>query len=203
MVELNMSVTQGLAELKLLEKRILKSLTRVKWSDVSKNNKVNEEKLKKLAESEYQSYNDLLKRIDNLKRKIVMSNAFTNVIIGNWKGTVAEAIEQKSNLDFKKKLLEIMKSDLLTSLDDFKRKESDLENRLDKLLQSEVGKDIKTNPETINALTMSFKETNKIIHYDPLNLSEKIKILENEIEDFETNVNWKLSESNGQTMITV
>ena len=42
------SITQALAELKLLEKRINKSLNNVKWSDVSsKNSNVDELQLKK------------------------------------------------------------------------------------------------------------------------------------------------------------
>lgn len=201
---MEISVTQALAELKLLEKRITKSLNCIKWSDVSsKNNSIDELQLKKLAESEYQSYTDLLKRRDTIKRAVVLSNATTNVTVGNWSGSVAEAIEQKSNIEFKKKLLGSMKNSLLQSLEIYKRKEKELETRLDKLLQSELGKDIKTNPETIQALTTSFKETNKITHHDPLELNIKIKQLEQEIEDFETNINWKLSESNGKTTITV
>ena len=193
-----------MAELKLLEKRINKSLENVKWSDVSsKNFRVDELQLKKIAESEYQSYTDLLKRRDIIKRAIVMNNATTNIVIGKWSGSVAEAIEQKSNIEYKKKLLNSMKSSLLLSQDNYKRKEEELETRLDKLLHSELGKDIKTNPDTIQALTMSFKETNKITHHDPLKLAEKSKVLEEEIEDFETNINWKLSESNGKTTITL
>lgn len=197
------SITQALAELKLLEKRINKSLDNVKWSDVSsKNNAVDELQLKRVAESEYQSYTDLLKRRDTMKRAIVMSNATTNVTVGKWSGSVAEAIEQKSNMEFKKKLLASMRRSLLLSQESYKRKEAELETRLDKLLSSELGKDIKTNPDTIQALTVSFKETNKITHHDPLKLAEKIKNLEEEIEDFETNINWKLSESNGKTTVT-
>lgn len=201
---MDISVTQALAELKLLEKRINKSLSCIKWSDVSfKNNNIDESQLKKVAESEYQSYTDLLKRRDTIKRAVVLSNATTNITIGNWSGSVAEAIEQKSNIDFKKKLLGSMRNSLLQSLENYKRKEKELETRLDKLLQSELGKDIKTNPDTIQALTTSFKETNKITHHDPLQLNVKIKQLEEEIENFETNINWKLSESNGKTTITI
>ena len=76
-----------------------------------------------------------------------------------------------------------------------------MNNRLDKLLSSELGKDIKTNPETIQSITVSFKENNKIIHHDPLDLTNKIKELEESIESFETNVNWVLSEINGKTQI--
>ena len=36
--------------------------------------------LKKIAESEYQSYTDLLNRRDTIKRSIVISNATTHVV---------------------------------------------------------------------------------------------------------------------------
>ena len=204
MADPQMSVTQGLAELKLLEKRLIGSLDRVKWTDVSsKTNVVDTDKLKKLAESEYQSYTDLLTRREAIKRAIVLKNATTVVELGTWKGTVAEAIEKKAHIEYKKNLLNSMKQSLTTSQTLLAQKEAELDSRLDKLLQSELGKDVKTNPETIQAITKSFKETNKVIHHDPLDLPEKIKVLEQEIEDFETNIDWKLSEANGRNMISV
>ena len=102
-----MSITQGLAELKLLDKRLNKGLEDVSWMAVStKNKKVSEEELKKTASAEYQSYLSLVKRRDTIKRAIVLSNANTTVCIASsWSGTVAEAIEYKSSLMYKKKLL--------------------------------------------------------------------------------------------------
>jgi hypothetical protein len=38
---------------------------------------------------------------------------------------------------------------------------------------------------------------------DPLGLAEQIKKLERHIKDFETQVDWVLSESNGKTLITL
>ena len=200
-----MSVTQGLAELKLLDKRINKSLGYIKWSDVStKTWKVDADTLKKTALSEYQSYMDLVTRRDTIKRAIVLSNAQTPVTIGaKWAGTVAEAIEHKSSLTYKKTLLEKMKLNIKEVDEEYFRAMAAMTHRLDTLLTSELGKDIKTNPETIAALTASFKETNKIEIVDPLNLKVKAKELEEEIDAFETNVDWVLSEANGKTLINV
>jgi arsenate reductase-like glutaredoxin family protein len=200
-----MSVTQGLAELKLLDKRINKGLGYIEWSAVStKTNRVNEADLKKTALSEYQSYMDLVKRRDTIKRAIVLSNAQTPVTIGGkWSGTVAEAIEQKSSLVYKKSLLDKMKNNVERVQSEYDRAMSSLNTRLDGLLTSELGKDIKTNPETIAALTASFMDTNKVLIVDPIELSKKAKELEEEIDTFESNVDWVLSEANGKTMITV
>jgi hypothetical protein len=203
-----MSVTQGLAELKLLDKRINKELTYVAWAQVStKTNRVDEAIVKKRAKSEYQSYMDLVKRRDTIKRAIVLSNAQTPVTIGTgpkkWTGTVAEAIEHKSSLTYKKNLLEKMKSNIATVDVEYERATQALEKRLDTLLTSELGKDIKTNPETIAALRSSFMETNKVELVDPMDLTKMAKDLEEEIDAFESNVDWVLSEANGKTMIQV
>jgi hypothetical protein len=203
-----MSVTQGLAELKLLDKRINKELSYVFWAKVStKNNRVDEAALKKVAQAEYQSYMDLVKRRDTIKRAIVLSNAVTAVTVGSgsthWKGTVAEAIEHKASLTYKKSLLEKIKKCISTVQSEYSTANEALERRLDGLLTSELGKDVKTNPETITALRTSFLETNKVELVDPLDLMKMAKDLSDEIDSFESNVDWVLSEANGRTQITL
>ena len=203
-----MSITQGLAELKLLDKRINKCLGYVEWSLLStKNNRIDESELKKHAQAEYQSYMDLVKRRDTIKRAIVLSNAQTQVTIGTgpkkWVGTVAEAIEHKSSVTYKKNLLEKMTRNITTVTREYLDVINALEKRLDGLLTSELGKDVKTNPETIMALRTSFMETNKVEVVDPMNLKKMAKELEEEIDAFETNVDWVLSEANGKTLIQI
>jgi hypothetical protein len=203
-----MSVTQGLAELKLLDKRINKELSYVFWAKVStKNNRVDEAALKKVAQAEYQSYMDLVKRRDTIKRAIVLSNAVTAVTVGSgsthWKGTVAEAIEHKASLTYKKSLLEKIKKCISSVQSEYSTANEALERRLDGLLTSELGKDVKTNPETITALRTSFLETNKVELVDPLDLMKMAKDLSDEIDSFESNVDWVLSEANGRTQITL
>jgi hypothetical protein len=199
-----MSVTQGLAELKLLDKRINKSICHLEWAVLrTKTNKVDEADLKKTSLSEYQSYMDLVKRRDTIKRAIVLSNAQTHVKIGNWSGTVAEAIEHKGSITYKKSLLDKVKHNINMVNVEYKQAVQNLNHRLDSLLTSELGKDIKTNPETIATLTTSFMENNKVEIVDPLDLMKMSRELEDEIDSFESNVDWVLSEANGKAMIAV
>ncbi len=199
-----MSITQALAELKLLDKRINKALDNVTWADVkTKSRPVDTEKFAKTVRSEYQSFTDLVKRRDTIKRAVVQANATTRVKIGTWQGTVAEAIEYKTSIFYKKRLLDIMRSQLLRAKEDFKNQQEAVDGRLEKLLHSELGKDVKTSPETITALTNTFRENNKVELVDPLDLAMRTLALEEEIEEFETNVDWVLSETNGKTMITI
>lgn len=203
--EQQMSVTQALPELKLLEKRLQKALAGVSsWCKVSHNGfPVDKDKHKKESESQVQSYLDLLARRNKIKRAIVLSNASTRVKVGTWEGTVAEAIEYKSSIQMNKSLLANMKECLQNKRDEYERLKGQVDARLERLLQSELGKDVKTNPETITSLTNSFRENNKIELVDPLDLAARIASLEDEIDTFETNVDWVLSESNGKTLITV
>lgn len=210
------SVTQALAELKLLDKRIRKvyepkssyseydSHSVMTWVAVkTKASPVDAEQLKRDAQADWQSFSDLVARRDKIKRAIVLSNATTRVKVGDWEGTVAEAVEHKSSIQYKKEFVKHSKFHLTTVETEFKKKQKEVQDRLDKLLQSELGKDVRTNPETIQAITTSFLENNKVEMVDPLQLANKIRKLEEEIETFETNVDWVLSECNGRTMVDV
>jgi hypothetical protein len=198
------SITQGLAELKLLDKRITTHLKHLRWVDVSTEaNRVDVEKLKSRADAEYQSYMDLVKRRDSIKRAIVLSNASTRVKVGDWEGFVAEAIEYKASIDYKRRLLESMKTQLQESRAKYDTAKSQLDSRLERLLQSELGKDVKTNPDTLTALTNTFRASNKVELVDPLDLGTKVAELEEEIASFETNVDWVLSEANGKTTVEI
>ena len=204
MTSQKISITQALAELKLLDKRLSKQLDNPVWVDVSTVSKpVDAEKLKNRALSEYQSFMALVNRRDTIKRAIVLSNASTRVTIDKWEGTVAEAIEHKKSIQYKQNLLDVMKGQLVQARVNYESQKSSVDTRLERLLQSELGKDVKTNPETITALSTSFRNNNKVELVDPLDLATKIAALESEIDSFETNVDWVLSEANGRTMISV
>ncbi len=200
-----MSITQALPELKLLDKRLTKVIDSVEtWPAVCHNNApMDKEKHRKEVESQFQSFQDLVKRRDCIKKAIVLSNAVTRVKIGTWEGTVAEAIEYKKSIAYKEGLVYAMKNALVSKRNEYERIKEQVDSRLEKLLSSELGKDVKTNPETIQALTKSFNENNKVELVDPLDLGKLIATMEEEVDSFKTNVDWVISESNGKTTIEV
>ena len=199
-----MSITQALAELKLLRKRLDSGLYSVQWTQVStKTSPVNVDKFTTAAKASLQSYTDLYKRFVGLKTAIVRANATTQVKVGSWEGSIADAIEYKRSIEFKKSLLDSMKEQLTQVRVQYDQEQSRLNDRLERLLTSELGKDVRTNPETITALTNTFRENNRVELVDPLDLATQIKQLEDEIDSFETNIDWVLSEANGRTMISL
>ena len=200
-----MSITQALPELKRLDKQMQKIIYDVgSWVTIRHTNApVDVEKHRKETEAAFQSYQALAKNRDAIKKAVVQSNAVTRVKVGTWEGTVAEAIEYKNSIKYKQNLVERMQETLLEKRSEYERLKEQVDGRLERLLTSELGKDVKTNPETITALTNTFRENNKVELVDPLDFAKRVAEMEEEIDSFNTNVDWVVSESNAKTMIEV
>lgn len=199
-----MSVTQALAELKLLRKRFTTVLEGAQFITVkTKTKPLDVETFGKNAKAAYQSYRDLLSRYNRIKAAIVASNATAKVTIAGREYTIAEAVERKRSIDTERVCLQLMQQQYKLVKDEYERHQRAQQDRLDRLMMQELGKDNKTNVEVVNGLSAAFLENNKAEIVDPLKLEERIKEFSKELEDFETNVDWVLSESNGRITLTV
>jgi hypothetical protein len=157
----------------------------------------------KNAKASLQSYKDLLNRYNVIRSKVVVSNATTRVSVAGVEYTVAEAVERKRSIEMEKSMLGVLRSQFKTATADIESHQKAQQERLDKLLLQELGKDSKTNVDVVDALTETFLKNNKAELIDPLGLQEVVTNMEKSIQDFESNVDWVLSESNGRTQITV
>lgn len=199
-----LSVTQALAELKLLRRRIDNALEDATFICLKKKRDLLDvARFSADATASYQSYMDLVARYNRMKAAIVQSNAVTHVTIGDQTYTVADAVERKRNLQMEKEFLSTLQGQYQEVQEEMKAHQAQEQARVERLLQVELGKDSKTNVETIQSLTDAFLAQNKAEIVDPLNLAEKITTLKRSIEEFETKVDWTLSESNGRTTITL
>lgn len=200
----DISITQALAELKLLRKRFEHVLNDAEFITVKTKKKlIDTEKFSTNAKASYQSYMDLLERYNKLKSLIVISNATTSVNIAGKTYSVAEAVERKRSIEFEKELLNRMQSQYKIANDMYNLHQEAEQVRIDRLLATELGKDSKTSVDVVKNLTDTLLAENKAELLDPLNISVGIARLKKSIEDFETNVDWVLSESNGRTMINI
>lgn len=198
------SITQALAELKLLKSRLESAVNNGEYITLkTKARPVDTVEFSKTAKSYYQSYSDLLNRYNKIKGAIVISNATTRVVVASKEYSVAEAIEHKRNLSLKKQMLTKLQTQLKMTQDAYARHTNDIQNRAERLLEVELGKDGKTNVENSNQFVDSFLKSNRAEVVDPLNLESLIKELSTEISEFETTVDWVLSESNGKTKILI
>ena len=200
----DISVSQALAELKLLRKRIQNVTTHSVFTVLKKKRDLlDTTKFSSEALGSYRSYKDLLARYNAIKAAIVLSNATTMVSIDGVNYTVADAVERKKTIEMEKEMLKTMQLQYDMVHRDYDNHTATENARVERLIQTELGKDTKTNVEVIQQLSETFLAQNKAEIVDPLNLADKIRDLNKSIENFETKVDWVLSESNGKTTITL
>lgn len=206
-----MSITRALCELKLLDKKINSKLNKsnndfveVKKESDTKIRDISVEKFINNASSKYQSIIDLIERRKVIKCEIVKSNAINKVNIANKEYTVAEAIERKNSIIYEKMLLDELKHQYLSAIDDLENKNERMKLKLQNIVEAMVGKE---NTKNLSMDVSNFvkdyekREGYKLV--DPLKIKEKIDKLENDILEFEANVDFSLSESNSITRIAV
>ena len=198
-----MSIAQALVELKLLKSRIGKCENTEFIGVKTKTKTIDVAEFSKTAKATLQSFKDMLNRYNTIRSRVVVSNATTRVTVAGTEYTVAEAVERKRSIEMEKDMLNALRSQFKRATNDVESHQKTQQERLDKLLLQELGKDSKTNVEVVDALTETFLKNNKADLIDPLGLQEVINAMDKSIQDFETNVDWVLSESNGRTTITV
>ena len=198
------SISQALAELKLLRKRIQNTIQQSTLIVLKKKRDLLDvPRFTVEAQASYQSYKDLLARYNTIKAAIVQSNARTTVNIADVTYTVADAVERKKTIVLEKDMLTRMQHQYEMVQQEYRNHVTSENTRVERLIQTELGKDSKTNVEVIAQLSETFLAQNKAEIVDPLGLAKEIAALNKSIEDFETKVDWVLSESNGKTTISV
>jgi len=202
----NITITRGLAELKLLDSRIKKKILDTDFVYfISKKNKsnLNPDTLTCNAKSSLQSIQDLIERRKKLKSSIVMSNALTTVKLGDEVMTVADVIERKQLVEYYKDLLNKMKVNRELVLNQIEKQNQLMETDLQKILEINFGKNtsVRTNSDDIENISKTYREHNKAEILDGVGIDVKIKEIEELINRYETESNFVLSESNAITKI--
>jgi hypothetical protein len=200
----SISVTQALAEIKLTRSRMENALDQTFFIKLKKKRDMMDvARFSKEAVSSFQSYTDLVKRYNTLKSAVVQSNAVTTVSIAGNVYTVADAVERKRTVEFDKQLLTVLQTQYDKVKTEYDQHMITEQARVERLVTTELSKDNKTNVDVVNQLTETFLAQNRAEILDPLGLADQIRDLKRSIEEFETQVDWVLSESNGKTLIQI
>lgn len=209
-----MTVHKALAELKIIDDRILNAINSVAFIDSVKNgtkkiNGVSVDAYKESIKSCYQKANDLINRRNALKRAVVMSNATTKVTIGDSEYTVAEAIDMKNNgMNGMRHMLNTLIRQYRDATYKFNCNSGEsLEEKANQyvmnILGSQGSSTDKTDAKQVQALHDAFIANNEFIMIDPLNVEKCIEYIQNKIAEFETEVDAALSVSNAVTTIDI
>jgi len=201
-----LTITRALVELKTLDSRITKlvdTTSFIAMKTKNKNYNLVEEDYKKNVMASYQSLNDLIARRDSIKNAIVLSNATTQVTVAGKTMTVANAIEFKKTIEYKKKILEIMKKQRQAVTIESENHKQKVQAKIDDNIRIICGKDTKPDTNTIQTISDGIAKGDPVEIYDPLGLDVLIKELEELTGEFTANIDYVLSESNALTKITV
>ena len=201
------SIHRGLAELKLLDARINKSIKLILPSGLMQESKLVDDYYKKedfetSATAKFQSIQDLIKRKNLIKAAIIKANVETEVEIAGKKYTIADAINFKKIIEMKQSLIE----ELTKKHRQVKVKAEEKNRRVDenalKLAEAALQKDnVKINDGDAIAITEPYIKRNKFHVVDPLNVEELVEKMQKEVDEFETEVDAALSEINAVTYI--
>ena len=194
-----MTVSEGLAKLKLLDKRIQKSM-RMEYVGYKIGNKIQEDFKSEDVKAKYQSLNDLMKYRSTLKMAINESNLKTKVKIAGKKMTVLGAIEHKSIIQYKKGILHAIQNSYQGIKQKIEYGNDNTQDRLDAQVKSAFEKATK---KEIEDFTQTFLKNNGYSMEDPLQIEKLFENLDKEIDEFETEVDFVLSTSNATTTIEV
>lgn len=203
------TVTEALVKLKLTDKKIADATTQTLVGYVTtQGNPVvpagfkNVDSYRNEVKSRLDSVEGLIRFRDRLKKAIVESNARTSVTVGSKLMTVAEAVEAKTSVAFKKLLLQRLVGQMLTLENQVNTLNANVESKVDSVVQQHMNGLSSTDEERLNYRN-KWLQANRATLVTHEKLRESINSLQKEIEDFESNVDVALSVVNAKTVVDV
>lgn len=150
-----------------------------------------------------QSVMDLIKERDAIKSKIIESNATTEILINSEKMTVAQAIERKASIQNKKDLLIVLHRNYTEELRVMNAAQSEYEDKINEALTLMLQKDTTKRAESseIDTIKEAISTAHSPEFLDPNDIQKVIQSIRDEIQQFESEVDVALSESNARTVI--
>lgn len=218
-----MTVHRALAELKLLDARILKAITT--FAPVSfhkKGKKINDildvDEFKNDTKSDWQSILDLIERKRKIKTLIVESNSRTQITVAGDMMTVADAISCKKLVEYKKTLIQLSRQKIDQQKAAFNRGNEAVHEKALNLAMAyynsnngpivnassdaakQLRKSVETDVDNVQSQYVTAQEYNWI---DPLGIEARLKSMDTEVAAFEAEVDAALSTSNAITVIEI
>lgn len=204
-----LTIARGLVQLKTLDKKIdrlndqLEPLA-LKTGDKLLETLSTEQQFCEAAKSTYQSLIDTIAYRSKLRAAIIKSNAVTEILVGETRMTVAEAIELKTTLAYKRTLCTHLQQKFGQISTQREKLYRVVEANVEKLIEAFYqNKDSKPNPSDYETIAGPYRANNTPTLIDPLDIQKKVIELQTEIDAFEENVDIVLSESNARTEIDI
>lgn len=204
-----MSIHRALAELKLIDSKLNKEIANGIYCETNPffNKEIRGKSIKefeeKVIQASYDRVTDLFKRRTLIKAAITQSNANTSVTIAGASMSIAEAIERKTSINMQTYFLDKMKSHYASAITKMEKHNNVLPSKAEAYVSGLYQDKNSVDSVKIKALHDDYIKENTLELIDPIKIREKIEELENFIEEFSTEVDFKLSESNATTFIEI
>ena len=206
-----MTLTRILTELKNIKAKFNDGITRFSPVTYKVGNKlatqgVSEDDFIKNAQAALNSATDLTNYRYKLKRALNRANATTMVKIANMEPmTIAEAIDYKDVLAYKRTLLNHLRREYDKVTRKMESVVADNDSKLNQMVNTMLGQDnsVTTKESSFKNLAEQFGLTNKVAIVDPCGVMKLIDALSKEINDFEADVDASLSEINSKTEVVI
>lgn len=197
------TVVRGLTMLKNLDKKIQRITGEAVFVSV-KGELRSPVEASKSADSKFQQINDLITFRRRLKSALITSNANTLVKVCGRELSIAETIEEKQAIKHKKELLAKMKNQHASAIREIESHNQSMRHNLEsEKRRSGEDKKSDTTVKSEEEYQRGYMKLHRIELYDPINIQGQIDKLQAYIEDFESEVDHVLSESNATTHINV
>ncbi|MGI9541920.1 MAG: hypothetical protein ACR2MX_01600 [Cyclobacteriaceae bacterium] len=204
---MEISINRALSELKLLNKKISDKTKSLNVASAVTSKEVKEdakEMFLKTIEGNIQRIRDFIDRRQRIKSAIVLSNALTKVVVAGKEMTVADAIERKQSIQLDKDLSKRMREDYFSC-----KNATDIHNekasaKADKQAEAALGAATEGDKGIqYKSIYDAYYDTNKAELISIDNIEAMIETDQERIDEFESEVDFILSESNTKTMINV
>ncbi len=208
-----MTITRGLTELKRLNSRIENVISQGKYvaatQGANKFKKVigsadSVEAMTSKIQASFDAVDSLIANRQAIKSAIVLSNANTYVTLLGRSMTVAEAIELKSTVNYRKLYLSTLRTQFIKTTSEVDKFNTQLDVTIETLLSTVYGSDkSKVSAESYQMVAGPQKEQKQCELLDPQKIESRVAKLTEEISVIEAELDIVLSESNAKTVIDV
>jgi hypothetical protein len=203
------TIHRALSELKLIDAKIERQIDELIPAGIHQkgkliNNYIPENDFKSSAQSKFDAVNDLINRKNVIKSAIVAANGYTKVTVAGKEMTIADAINYKSVVKYKRNLAKMLRDRLNSAVSAMNKNNEAVEKNIQAILEATFGKEnVKVGKDDVEAVRKPYLEANEFHLFDPLKATEKIETIEKEVAEFEAEVDAVLSEINAITFIEV
>ena len=210
MTKEKMTVHKALAELKVLDARIMDAISEAIFCNSIRHcfDKINGKKIADVKidmKADYDKCSDLIKREIAIKKAVTLSNATTMVTVNGETMTVAEAIWMKTHgIDNKEYLLTTMVEQYTSIIASVNAANGErLIQKADAHIQQTFGAKENLEVTQLEAAKDEYIKKNTLDYIEGFNLKEAIENLKSEIDSFKSEIDSVLSVSNAVTEIEI